>query len=86
MCQITVSYWRINGNLRYIAQRNPDVAKRTYPEVYLSSRFNRALEDDYAKVLRVAEYIVGCGDKHGLILAPKSLQLGRLKVRYNAEI
>ena len=34
-----------------------------------------ATEDDYAKALRVAEYIVGCCDKHGLILSPKSLQV-----------
>ena len=25
--------------------------------------------------MRIAEYIVGCGDEHSLILAPKSLQL-----------
>ena len=25
--------------------------------------------------MRVAEYVAGCGDKHGLILSPKSLQV-----------
>ena len=25
--------------------------------------------------MRVAEYIAGCGDKHGLVLSPKSLQI-----------
>ena len=55
-------------------------SKRTYPEisfavVYLSLRYNKATEDDYAKAIRVAEYIVGCGENHGLILSPKSLQL-----------
>ena len=63
----------INATLMY-------ASKRTYPEisfpvVCLSSRYNRATEDDYAKALRVAEYTMGCGDKHGLILSPKSLQL-----------
>ena len=32
-------------------------------------------EEDYVKAMRVAEYIVGCGEKHGLILSPKSMQL-----------
>ena len=55
-------------------------SKRTYPEIsfpvtYLSSRYNRATEDDYAKALRVAEYIHGCGDSHCLILSPRSLQI-----------
>ena len=38
-----------------------------------SSRCNKATEDGYAKAMRVAEYAAGCGDKHGLILSPKSL-------------
>ena len=55
-------------------------SKRTYPEisfpvVYLAAKYNKATEDDYGKVMRIAEYIVGCGDEHSLILAPKSLQL-----------
>ena len=55
-------------------------SKRTYPEisfavVYSSSRYNKSTEDDYAKAMRVAEYIVGCGEKHGLILSPRSMQL-----------
>ena len=55
-------------------------SKRTYPEtslpvVYLASRYNKATEDDYGKAMTVAEYIVGCGENHNLILAPKSLQL-----------
>ena len=42
-------------------------SKHTYPEIsfpvtYLSSRYNRATEDDYAKALKVAEYTHGCGD------------------------
>ena len=50
----------LNATLMY-------ASKRTYPEisfavVYLSSRYNRATKDDYAKAFSVAEYIVGCGD------------------------
>ena len=53
-------------------------SKRTYPEisfpvVYLASKHNKATEDDYGKAMRIAEYIMGCGDEHSLILAPKSL-------------
>ena len=41
-----------------------------------SFRFGlKATEDDYGKAIRIAEYIMGCGDEHSLILAPKSLQL-----------
>ena len=43
--------------------------------VYLSSRYNKATEGDYKKAMRVAEYIVTCGDSHCLRLAPKSLQI-----------
>ena len=55
-------------------------SKRTYPEilftvVYLSSRYNKATEEDYAKAMRVAEYIVGSGDEHYLTLSPKSPQI-----------
>ena len=42
--------------------------------MYLASKYNTATEDDYGKAMRIAEYIVGCGDNHCLILAPKSLQ------------
>lgn len=67
------SFMSLNASLMY-------ASKRTYPEisfpvVYLSSRYNKATEDDYAKAMRVAEYIVGCGDKHHLVLSPKSLQI-----------
>ena len=66
-------FMSLNATLMY-------ASKRTYPEisfpvVYLSSRYNKATEDDYAKAMRVAEYIAGCGDKHGLVLSPKSLQI-----------
>ena len=61
-------FMTLNATLMY-------ASKRTYPEisfpvVYLSSRYNKATED-----IRVAEYIAGCGDKHGLVLSPKSLQI-----------
>ena len=67
------SFMSLNASLMY-------ASKRTYPEisfpvVYLSSRYNKATEDDYAKAMRVAEYIVGCGDNHRLVLCPKSLQV-----------
>ena len=63
----------LNATLMY-------AAKRTYPEisfpvVYLSSRYNKATEVDYKKAMRVAEYIVTCGESHCLRLAPKSLQI-----------
>ena len=73
MCLRTVKGMSLNATQMY-------ASKRTYPEislpvVYLSSRYNKATEDDYAKAMRVAEYIAGCGDKHGLILSPKYLQI-----------
>ena len=66
-------FMSLNATLMY-------ASKRTYPEisfavVYLSSRYNKATEDDYAKAMRLAEYIVGCGENHGRIISPKSLQL-----------
>ena len=66
-------FMSLNATLMY-------ASKRTYPEisfpvVYLASKYNKATEDDYGKAMRIAEYIVGCGDEHSLILAPKSLQL-----------
>ena len=47
----------------------------SFPVVYLSSRYNKATEGDYKKAIRVAEYIVTCGDSNCLRLAPKSLQV-----------
>ena len=66
-------FMSLNATLMY-------ASKRTYPEisfpvVYLASKYNKATDDDYGKAMRIAEYIVGCGDEHCLILAPKSLQL-----------
>ena len=66
-------FMRINATLMY-------ASKRTYPEisfpvVYLASKYNKATEDDYGKAMRIAEYIVGCGDNHSLILARKYLNL-----------
>ena len=66
-------FMSLNATLMY-------ASKRTYPEIsfpvtYLSSRYNKATEDDYSKALRVAEYIYGCGEEHALILSPKSLQV-----------
>ena len=57
-------FMSLNATLMYASKRtNPEIS---FAVVYLSSRYNRATEDDYAKVLRVAEYIVGCD---GLIFA-----------------
>jgi hypothetical protein len=66
-------FMSLNATLMY-------AAKRTYPEisfpvVYLSSRYNKATEGDLKKAMRVAEYIVTCGESHCLKLAPKSLQI-----------
>ena len=66
-------FMSLNATLMY-------ASKRTYPEisfvvVYLSSRYNKATENDYAKAMRVAEYIVGYKENHGVIQSPKSLQL-----------
>ncbi len=66
-------FMSLNATLMY-------ASKRTYPEisfpvVYLASKYNKATQDDYGKAMRIAEYIVGCGDDHSLILAPKALQL-----------
>ena len=66
-------FMSLNATLMY-------ASKRTYPENsfavdYLSSRYNKATDDDYANAMRVAEYIVGCEEKHGLILSPKSMQV-----------
>ena len=75
------SFMSLNASLVY-------ASKRTYPEIsfpvmYLSSRYNNATEDDCAKAMRMAEYIVGCDDKHHLVLFPKSLQIvARLDASY----
>ena len=66
-------FMSLNATLMY-------AAKRTYPEisfpvVYLASRYNKATEGDLKKAMRVAEYIVTCGESHCLRLAPKSLQI-----------
>ena len=66
-------FMSLNATLMY-------ASKRTYPEisfpvVYLSSRYNHAIEEDYNKAMRVTEYIAGCGEKHCLVLAPKTLQI-----------
>ena len=66
-------FMSLNASLMYASKRTyPEVS---FPVVYLASRYNKATEDDYGKAIRVAEYIVGCGQEHCLILAPKSLQL-----------
>ena len=66
-------FMSLNATLMYASKRTyPEIA---FPVVYLASRYNKATEDDYGKAVRVAEYIVGCGKEHCLILAPKSLQL-----------
>ena len=66
-------FMSLNATLMYASKRTyPEIS---YPVVYLSSRYNKATEDDYAKAMRVAEYIAGCGEKHGLVLSPKSLQI-----------
>ena len=64
-------FMSLNATLMY-------ASKRTYPEisfavVYLSSLYNKATEDDYAKAMRVAEYIVGCGEKIMDLSYPQSL-------------
>jgi hypothetical protein len=56
------------------------VSQRTYPEIRpavikLSTKYNKATEEDMKKAARVAEYIYGCRDKHQLILGPKSMKI-----------
>ena len=66
-------FMSLNATLMYASKRTyPDIS---FPVVYLASRYNKATESDYAKALRIAEYIVGCGEDHCLILAPKSMQI-----------
>ena len=55
-------------------------SKMTYPEiffpvVYLTSMYSKSTGYNCGEVMRIAEYIVGCGDEHCLVLAPESLQL-----------
>jgi hypothetical protein len=55
-------------------------AKRTYMEiltttVMLSTKYMKASEGDYLRAMKVAQYVVGCGEEHRLVLAPNSLQL-----------
>ena len=55
-------------------------AKRTYPEILpevvtLSTKYNRATTGDYAKAVRVAQYVFGTKDEHCLVLRPESLQI-----------
>ncbi len=45
------------------------VLQRTYPEICpviikLSTKYNKAMEEDTQKAVRVAAYIYGCRDKH----------------------
>ena len=63
----------LNATLMYASKST--YAKISFPTVYLASKYNKATEDDYVKAMMIAEYILGCGDEHSLILAPKSLQL-----------
>jgi hypothetical protein len=54
--------------------------KRTYGEclvavVILSTKYNHATECDWAKAIRVAEYMYGTKDNHCMILQPTSLQV-----------
>ena len=48
-------FMSINATLMYASKRtHPEIS---FPVVYLSSRYNKATEDDHAKAMRVAEYI-----------------------------
>ncbi len=56
------------------------VSQRTYPEirpavVKLSTKYNKATEEDMKKAVRVAEYIYGCKNTHKLVLNPRSMRL-----------
>ncbi len=56
------------------------LSQRTYPEIRpavikLSTKYNKATEDDMRKAVRVAEYIYGCINTHKLVLNPKSMRL-----------
>jgi hypothetical protein len=56
------------------------LSQRTYPEIRpavikLSTKYNKATEEDMKKARRVAEYIYGCKEDHKLVLKPKNLKL-----------
>jgi hypothetical protein len=56
------------------------LSQRTFPEIRpavikLSTKYNKAMEADMNKAIRVAEYIYGCKDAHRMILSPKNLSL-----------
>ena len=65
-------FMSLNATLSMYASKRT-YAEISFPVVYLVSKYNKATEDDYGKAMRIAEYIMGCGDEHSLILAPKSL-------------
>ena len=66
-------FMSLNATLMYAAKRTH--LEISFPVVCLSSRYNKATVGDLQKAMRVAEYIVTCGDSHCLKLAPKSLQI-----------
>ena len=41
----------------------------------MSTKYNRATTGDYAKAVRVAQYVFGTKDEHCLVLRPESLQI-----------
>jgi hypothetical protein len=56
------------------------VSWRTYPKIRpavinLSTKYNKATEEDMKKAVRIAEYIYGCKDTHKLVLKPKSMKM-----------
>jgi hypothetical protein len=56
------------------------VSQRAYPEIRpavikLSTKYNKATEEDMKKAIRVAEYIYGCKNIHRLVLKPKSMKM-----------
>jgi hypothetical protein len=56
------------------------ISQRTYPEIYpavikLPTKYNKAIEDDMKKAMRVAEYIYGTKYTHKMVLKPTSMKL-----------
>jgi hypothetical protein len=56
------------------------ILQRTYPEIRpavikLSTKYNKATEDDMKKATRAAEYIYGTKDTHKMVLKPTSMKL-----------
>jgi hypothetical protein len=56
------------------------VSQRTYPKICpaiikLSTKYNKAMEEDMKKAASDAEYIYGCEDKHQLIFKPTSMRI-----------